>query len=613
MRGFGDARGSVAREEDEVVGKAFDARLMRRLMPFIWEQRAQLGTALAASVVVTAGHLAAPYLTLIAVDDGIRRGDYQVLTVVALVYLVIHLVTWGATAAQAWSISRAGQQVLYRLRMTLFRHLQGLSLDFYNRMAAGRIISRVTNDVESLNEFLASGSVAIVTDLCMLVGIAVIMLQLNVQLALLTFTLMPLIFFVSAQFRQRSRSAYRQVRRRVATVTANLAESISGQRVVKSFSREDENLRRFDRINAETRQAYMSATAISSAFFPTIELIAAMGSFMVLYFGGLAILRAKAQLGGIAPANVPSFAPEITVGMVFAFIGYVNRFFEPIRNLSRLYNTMQSAMAGAERIFQILDEAPTIREKPGAVRLPSLQGRVEFEQVHFGYGENEVLHGIRFTAEPGETVAIVGPTGAGKSTIINLLARMYDVTGGRILVDGHDVRDVTLHSLRSQIGTVLQDPFLFSGTVRDNIKYGRPEATDEEMIAATRAVNAHEFISRLPEGYDTQVEERGSRLSVGQRQLVSFARALLMDPGVLILDEATSSVDPATELVIQRALETLLERRTAFVIAHRLSTVLGADKILVIQDGRIVEQGRHEELVALGGVYARLYSMQFSD
>jgi ABC-type multidrug transport system fused ATPase/permease subunit len=303
----------------------------------------------------------------------------------------------------------------------------------------------------------------------------------------------------------------------------------------------------------------------------------------------------------------------ITVGIVFAFIGYTNNFFEPIRNLSRLYTTMQSAMAGAERIFQILDEAPTIRERAEAPALPPVRGRIEFEQVRFGYGENEVLHGVSFVAEPGDTIAIVGPTGAGKSTIINLLARMYDVTGGRITVDGHDLRDVTLASLRGQIGTVLQDPFLFSGTVRENIKYGRPEASDEEMFAAARAVNVHQFITDLPDGYDTQVEERGSRLSVGQRQLVSFARALLTEPRILILDEATSSVDAATELVIQRALESLLRERTAFVIAHRLSTVLGATRILVIDGGRIVEQGRHEELLQRGGLYARLYAMQFSD
>lgn len=608
----GGSTAQVAREDDEVVGKAFDARLMRRLLPFIWEQRASLGMALASSAVVTAGQLSGPYLTLWAVDHGIRKGDFRVLSIVSLIYIVFHFLTWAASRTKTWSIQQAGQTVLYRLRMTLFQHLQRLSLDFYNRMAAGRIISRVTNDVESLNEFITSGSVDAVTDVISLLCIAAIMLHLDARLALLTFTLMPVLFLVSSYFRRNSRSAYRTVRRRVATVTANLAESISGQRVVKSFSREEENLRRFDRINAETRQAYVTATAISSAFIPAVEIIAATGTFMILYFGGLQILRANAA-GGSLDLRVAEGGSAITVGMIFAFIGYVNRFFEPVRNLSRLYSTMQSAMAGAERIFQILDETPTIREQPGARTLPPVTGRVEFEQVRFGYGANEVLHGVSFVAQPGDTIAIVGPTGAGKSTIINLLARMYDVTGGRVLIDGHDVREVTLTSLRGQIGTVLQDPFLFSGTVRENLLFGRPEATEAEMVAAAKAVNAHEFISDLPDGYETQVEERGARLSVGQRQLVSFARALLTNPRILILDEATSSVDAATELVIQRALEKLLRERTAFVIAHRLSTVLSATQILVIEQGRIVEQGRHEDLMQRGGLYARLYAMQFCE
>jgi ABC-type multidrug transport system fused ATPase/permease subunit len=615
MRGA-SVSASAPREEDEVVGKAFDARLVRRLLPFLWEQRAHVGVALVAAIVHTGCQLAGPRLTMLAVDDGIGERNLRILTMVALAYLAIHFVDWGATAAQRWSISRAGQEVLFRLRLTLFEHLQRLSLDFYNRMAGGRIISRVTNDVESLNEFVTSGSVDFITDIVKLVGITVIMLQLDVRLSLLTFTLMPVLFVVSSQFRHRSRSAYRTVRRRVATVTANLAESISGQRVVKSFSREDENLRRFDEINSETRRAYMSATAISSAFFPAVEIIAATGTFLVLYFGGRQILEGKAlaaSLGpGVASAGV-GLPDGMTVGVLFAFVGYVNQFFDPIRNLSRLYNTMQSAMAGAERVFQILDEAPTIRDRPGAIALPPVRGRVAFEHVRFGYNEQEVLHDVSFVAEPGETVAIVGPTGAGKSTIVQLLARMYDVTEGRITIDGHDIREVTLASLRSQIGTVLQDPFLFSGTVRDNIRYGRPDAGDAELMEAARAVNAHEFIMRLPEGYETQVEERGGRLSVGQRQLVSFARALLVDPRILILDEATSSVDAATELVIQRALEALLERRTAFVIAHRLSTILSADKILVIHGGRIVEQGRHDELLRVGGMYARLYAMQFAE
>jgi ABC-type multidrug transport system fused ATPase/permease subunit len=401
------------------------------------------------------------------------------------------------------------------------------------------------------------------------------------------------------------------VRRRVATVTANLAESISGVRVTKSFSREAENLRRFDALNRDTMEAYVYAGGIFSVFQPLIEVTAAVGMFLVLWVGGQSMLEVKSA--GASLVGATAGPAVMTPGDLLAFLAYVQRFFDPIRNLSQVYNTMQSAMTGAERIFQILDTPSEIREALHARELPPVLGHVAFEEVRFGYGKAEVLHGVSFVAEPGQTVALVGPTGAGKSTIINLLSRMYDVTSGRITIDGTDLRDVTFESLRRQIGTVLQDSFLFSGTVRDNIKYGRPDASDEAMIAAARAANAHEFIMALPEGYDTEVEERGSRLSMGQRQLVSFARALLVDPAILILDEATSSVDAATEMIIQAALAQLLEGRTAFVIAHRLSTIREADMILVIDDGRIVEQGRHEELLARRGLYTRLHAMQFRD
>lgn len=598
--------------EDDVVGKAFDARLLRRLMPYIWRQRRALGTALAAALALMAANLVGPLLIKVAVDRGILRGDFRTLTVVALLYLSTYLLMWGATALQTWMLSLAGERVLYDIRMHLFRHLQGLSLSYYNTQAAGRIVSRLTNDVYSLQEFITSGTVSLITDFLTLIGIAVVMVRMNARLSIYTIALMPLILFLSTTFRIRARTAYREVRQRVATVTANIAESISGVRVTKSFSREAENLRRFEALNRDTMEAYISAGGVFSVYWPLIEVVASVGVFLVLWVGGRGMLAAKAagmlSFGtGIAPPAA------LTPGDLLAFLAYVQRFFDPIRNLSQVYNTMQSAMTGAERIFQILDTRPEVREAPEARDLPPVRGRVAFEDVRFSYGSVEVLHGIDFVAQPGQSVALVGPTGAGKSTIINLLARMYDVTGGRITIDGTAIRDVTFESLRRQIGTVLQDSFLFSGTVRDNIKYGRPEASDDQMIAAARAVNAHGFITELPEGYDTEVGERGSHLSMGQRQLVSFARALLTDPAILILDEATSSVDAATELVIQEALTRLLRDRTAFVIAHRLSTIREAGIILVIDNGRIVEQGRHDELLARRGLYTRLHAMQFRD
>jgi ATP-binding cassette subfamily B multidrug efflux pump len=597
---------------DDIVGKAFDARLMRRLMPYLWAQRRALGVALTAAVALIGANLVGPLLIKVAVDRGILRGSVPVLTTAALLYLGTYGVIWAASAVQTWALSLAGERVLYHIRMDLFRHLQRLSLSYYNTQAAGRIISRLTGDVYSLQEFITSGTVSLIVDFLTLVGIAVVMIQMNARLSVYTIALMPIILILSTAFRVRSRAAYREVRRRVATVTASLAESISGVRVTKSFSRETENLRRFDALNRDTMEAYVYAGGIFSVFQPLIEVTAAVGVFLVLWVGGQSLLQAKAA--GVSLSGAAAAGPAVlTPGDLLAFLAYVQRFFDPIRNLSQVYNTMQSAMTGAERIFQILDTEPEVREAPDARELPPVRGRVAFEEVRFGYGDVEVLHGITFVAEPGQTVAIVGPTGAGKSTIINLLSRMYDVTSGRITMDGIDIREVTFQSLRRQIGTVLQDSFLFSGTVRDNIKYGRPDASDEAMIATARAVNAHEFIRALPEGYDTQVEERGSRLSMGQRQLVSFARALLTDPAILILDEATSSVDAATELIIQEALARLLEGRTAFVIAHRLSTIREADIILVVDGGRIVEQGRHEELLARRGLYTRLHAMQFRD
>ncbi|MDP3487802.1 MAG: ABC transporter ATP-binding protein, partial [Bacillota bacterium] len=421
-------------------------------------------------------------------------------------------------------------------------------------------------------------------------------LRMNWQLALVTFTTFPFLLLIATRFRGRMQQAYHEVRRKAATVNANLQESISGVRVTQSFVREDKNAQRFDETNQDNMQANMQAAQLNSAFGPLVEIVATLGVCIVVWYGGLLI---KADI--------------LTIGVVFAFLRYVSRFFMPIRDLSQVYNVWQAATVSIDRIFELLDTEPIVKDSPDAIELPQIEGHVCFEGVTFGYKPDQpILYNINITVEPGQTVALVGPTGAGKSSTINLLSRFYDPQQGKITIDGYDVRDVTQRSLHQQLGIVLQDTFIFAGTVKDNIRYGNPDATDEEVEASAKAVNAHDFIMRLPDGYGTEVHERGARLSIGQRQLISFARALLANPRILILDEATSSVDAYTEVLIQKALETLLKGRTSFVIAHRLSTIRNADRIITIDNGRVVEQGTHEELLqSPNGVYRTLYDMQF--
>jgi ATP-binding cassette subfamily B protein len=478
----------------------------------------------------------------------------------------------------------------------MYEHLHRMSFSFFDRIEVGRVMSRLTSDVNALNELVSSGILNVFNDTFILVGTVVILLRLNWRLALVTFAIMPLLVLLATKFRWRLHRAYHEVRRKAATVNANLQESISGIRVTQSFSREGENAQRFDATNADNMQANMSAAQLNAAFGPLVEVVATVGICAVIWYGGVQI-----RLG------------VMTVGAVFAFLRYVQRFFMPIRDLSQVYNIWQAATVSIDRIFELLDAPPGVQDAPDAMEMPVIDGHVVFRGVSFGYNpEQPVLHGVNLDVPAGQTLALVGHTGAGKSTIINLLSRFYDVTEGQITVDGIDIRSVTQKSLHRQLGIVLQDTFLFTGTVRDNIRYGKPEATDEEVVAAAKAVNAHDFILRLPEGYDTEVQERGGRLSVGQRQLVSFARAILCNPRIIILDEATSSVDAYTELLIQEALEVLLRGRTSIVIAHRLSTVRRADSIVALEDGRIMERGTHDELlIRQDGIYRNLYEMQF--
>ncbi|MGQ9925320.1 MAG: ABC transporter ATP-binding protein [Chloroflexaceae bacterium] len=501
-----------------------------------------------------------------------------------------------------FTLNWAGQRALRQIREDTFTQIHRLSLGFYTRNEAGNIMSRITNDTDTIQQTLGFALLSVVSGALQLIITGALMLRTNVPYALLGLSVLPLMAWATFYFSQQARRAFRRSRQEMGSVNAGLQESIAGVREVQAFNREEESIEQFRRANAANRDANVRAASFTSALNPVLEALGYLAIAIVVVVGGLSALRNQPLLG----------TTVISLGTVFAFIQYVQRFNQPIQQIAVLWTNIQSAIAGGERIFGLLDEVPEIVDRPDARPLPPITGRVVFEEVWAEYKPGEpVLKGVSFAAEPGQTVAIVGPTGAGKTTIINLIPRFYDVSRGRVTVDGHDVRDVTAASLRSQIGIVLQDTFLFSDTVLNNIRYGRLDATDEEVIAAAKLAMAHDFIARLPEGYQTRLGERGAGLSQGQRQLIAIARAVLANPRILILDEATSSVDTRTERLIQRAFDTLLEGRTSFVIAHRLSTIRNADQVLMVQGGQIVERGTHEELLALRGAYYALYTSQF--
>ncbi|MBP2017880.1 ABC-type multidrug transport system fused ATPase/permease subunit [Symbiobacterium terraclitae] len=575
-----------------------DPRVYRLLRDLIRPYLGRLGLGVAMMVVTAVTGLVGPYLTQVAIDRFIAGGDPAGLDLVALAFLATALLNWWSSYGQTYIVSFVGQSIIYDLRDRMFRHLQRLSFRFFDSMATGRIMSRLISDVDAVNQLVSSGLVTLFADSLVLITIMGTMLWMNWRLALVSFITIPTLLLVLRGFRGWMRDAFMTMRRRAADLNAHLAEAIAGIRVTQAYSREARNQAEFDGINERFRQANMRAVQVWATLMPAIEVVSAFGVTLVLWYGGV-LLR-----GGTA---------DVTVGQVAAFILYLNRFFMPIRDLSQVFNVFQAAVVSAERVAELLNQQPEIADRPDARPLPRVRGAVEFRDVVFGYEPGQaVLHGVNLRAEPGETVALVGPTGAGKSSIINLLARFYEPWEGQVLVDGVDLSAVTQRSWRSQLGIVLQDTFLFSGTIRENIRYGRPDATDAEVEAAARAVGAHDFIVRLEQGYETEVQERGAKLSVGQRQLIAFARALCADPAVLILDEATSNIDTYTESVLQEALRTLLHGRTAFVIAHRLSTIRQADRIYYIEDGQVVEEGRHEELLALGGRYAQLYRGQWA-
>jgi ATP-binding cassette subfamily B protein len=547
--------------------------------------------AIASLLAATITSLAPPYLAKLAIDRGIRLGSLETLAWIVAAFLVAGLANLAAGAAQTYFTGWTGERILADLRNLLFRHLQRLSLGFYERNRAGVIISRLTNDVEALDQLVTDGVTSLVQNSLTLLGTAVILFFLDWRLALATLVVLPAMSVATAWFRSRSSRAYRAVRERLAQVTATLAEDISGMRVVQAFTRESLNEQHFRDVNTYYRAANQRTVFLNGVYFPVVDLLGSIATAVVIGYGGYL-----------------AFQGDISTGTLFAFVLYLANFFDPVQQLSQLYNTFLSAVAALDKIVDVLDEEPEVRDRPHARELRRIEGHVRFEEVRFGYGNlPEVLHGIDLDVAPGTTVALVGHTGAGKSTIAKLLARFYDPRAGRVTIDDVDLRDVTQESLRRQLGVVPQEGFLFAGTVRENIAFGRPDATPDQVVAAAGAVGAHEFILRLEDGYETQVQERGTRLSLGQRQLVAFARALLADPRILILDEATSAVDIGTERRIEEALRRLLADRTAFIIAHRLSTIRGADLIVVLEHGRIIEQGSHDELLRRRGLYTSLY------
>jgi len=567
------------------------ARRVSTLARLTAPYKARTGLAILFLLLATAISLAPPYLAKLAIDRGILAHDAGVLWGIVALFVVAGVGTIALSAAQTYFTGWTGERILADLRNTLFRHLQRLSLGYYERNRAGVIISRLTNDVEALDQLVTDGVTSLVQNSLTLVGTAVILFLLDWRLALATMTILPLLVIATALFRKHSARAYRQVRERLGLVTATLAEDIAGMRVVQAFTREAQNERNFHEVASAYREANMRTVVLNGLYFPFVDFLSAVATAIVLGYGGYR-----------------TFDGNMTVGTLFAFVGYLSNFFDPVQQLSQLYNAFLSAVAALDKITEVLDEEPEVVDRRDAVELPQIEGHVAFEDVRFGYGKGvEVLHGISLDVPAGTTVALVGHTGAGKSTIAKLLARFYEPREGRITIDGHDLNDVTQESLRRQLGVVPQEGFLFAGTVRDNIAFGKPEATDEEVISAAQTVGAHDFVVQLEDGYETNLQERGTRLSSGQRQLVALARALLADPRILILDEATSAVDIGTERKIERALRLLLSGRTAFIIAHRLSTIRNADLIVVLEHGRIVEQGTHDELLERRGLYTSLY------
>ena len=589
------------------------ARKVRWMIGLLRPYRLQVAGMMVALLIATAAALAPPYLAGRAIDDGIRAGDESALTVIVAVFVASVALYWAASYAQSYLVGWVGQRALQDLRQRIYVHLQRMSIGFFTRRKPGVLISRLTNDVQALDSLVTDGVVTLFSSTLTLIGVVAILLALDVPLALVTFLTFPLLAIGSVVFRIASAGAYRMTREKIADITAYIQETLSGVRVVRAFGRESQHVERMTELNEANREANMRTVYLNAAYFPAVELLSAVGTAAIIVYGGYQAINGN-----------------IEIGVVVAFIGYLQLFFDPIQQISQLYTTYQQGMAALDKIFDLLDTEPDMVDRRGAIDPGRLRGEIELDGVSFSYarggdatseelattqaaaaeggGEPRwAMEDVSLHVPAGQTLALVGETGAGKSTLAKLVARFYDPQRGRVLVDGHDLRDVRSAALRSQFGIVPQEGYLFSGTIRDNIAFGRPDAAEEEILAAARAVGALDYIEGLPNGFDTEIGERGVHLSAGQRQLVAFARALVADPRILILDEATSAVDVRTERQIERGLERLLAGRTAIVIAHRLSTVRRAGRIVVLSGGRIAESGTHDELIEAGGAYARLY------
>ncbi|WP_336786696.1 ABC transporter ATP-binding protein [Paenibacillus sp. MMO-177] len=586
-------------QDDDAIEKPFNWAQMRRLFIYMKPYTRQLIPVIVAMIVGTVTRLTIPALTIVAIDQAIQpengQTSYGKLYLVAGIMVALFIIQWASNQYRIKYTNIIGQKVIYDLRHHLFQHIQKLSFRFYDKRPAGSVLVRVTNDVNALQDLFTNGVVNSLMDCVQLAGIVIILLIWNFKLGLAVMITVPIMFLVSSALRKRIRFAWQDVRKKQSRINSHLNESIQGMKITQAYVQEKENMRFFDNMNAVNVKAWNKASALNQTFGPVIEVTSAIGTFILFWYGAYLIEH-----------------QEITVGLLVGFANYVGNFWDPINRLGQVYNQLLVAMASSERIFEFIDEEPTVGELEYAKPLPSIRGDVHFDNIVFEYEKGRpALHGISINVKAGQSIALVGHTGSGKSTIINLLCRFYDPVSGVVRIDGQDIRNITLDSLRSQVGLVMQDTFIFSGTIRDNIRYGRLDATDNEIVEAAKAVNAHDFIMSLPDGYDTEVEERGNVLSMGQRQLLSFARALLADPRVLILDEATASIDTETELKIQEALKTLLKGRTSFMIAHRLSTIRNADEIIVLDHGRIVEQGNHEALIKKNGVYNGLIEAQY--
>ncbi|MBV9327581.1 MAG: ABC transporter ATP-binding protein [Chloroflexi bacterium] len=594
--GGGPGPGMLANVAD-VDGAVYDPHITRRALTYVRPYRGGVAFSLLMTFAQAALLTIGPIWTKVAIDNYVSTGDYIGMTVFLGLTLLAYFGSFLANWAQFQVMTVVGQRMLQSMRSDMVRHIQRLPLQYFDKTPAGVVVSRVINDVQTVNELLSNGIVQALSDVLTLTFTVMAMVILAPKLALVTFAVMPLMVIAVWIFTEKAKVAYRRSRITIATLTGEFAESFAGVRVVQAFAREDASFEQFDALNEDNRVANIKANTLSSMLLPIVELCNAAATVAVIAYGGWLMVN-----GG-----------EVTLGVLVAFLAYITRFFQPIRTLTQFYNQLQAATAAAEKVFELLDEPITIHEAQEPVVIPHVRGEVEFRDVTFSYGREPVLDDVSFHADPGEMIALVGHTGAGKTTIASLLCRFYDPVAGAVLLDGYDLREVSFKTLRSSIGLVLQDNFLFSGSIGDNIRYGRPEASQDQIIAAAKVANAHEFIMRMADGYETPVLERAANLSLGQRQLIAIARAVLADPRVLILDEATSNIDSQTELLVQQALGKLLAGRTSLVIAHRLSTIRAADQVLVLDGGRVIERGTHRTLLAERGHYFSLYQQQFAE